>query len=300
MRGFNLSQLHFGFQPEVIAHRGVRTLANMQDVAPENTLPAFLQAADLNAAIELDVIATQDGHLVVHHDDKTGRIFKRAEGNKPVQQLRWQDVSQLNFNQAGNEATVNKMLGQPYGYQTASQYRYIRVPELETVLESVWQRNPNTHFYLELKTYNRDVLTGRNNHLEQRVADLIRQKNLYDRVTVISFSPLSLKRIKEIDPQIKTGWDLNALRFLQKHEWALKLLVQCAKQIKVASIHPPYDSTTESFVRIAHQAGLKVAPYVDQETRLEEKEAFPRLTALGVDGIITNAVDQLKAFLGTL
>ena len=48
---------------EAIAHRGVR------DRYPENSLPAFVAALDAGAdAIELDVHATRDGVVVVHHD----------------------------------------------------------------------------------------------------------------------------------------------------------------------------------------------------------------------------------------
>src|SRR3954470_12092221 len=46
-----------------IAHRG------MPLVAPENTLRSFAKAIDADAdGIELDVHATSDGVIVVHHD----------------------------------------------------------------------------------------------------------------------------------------------------------------------------------------------------------------------------------------
>lgn len=49
--------------PLVIAHRGASALE------PENSLAAFRKAMELGAdGIELDVHATQDGVLVVHHD----------------------------------------------------------------------------------------------------------------------------------------------------------------------------------------------------------------------------------------
>lgn len=50
-------------RPQAIAHRGLR------DKYPENSLPAFLAALDAGVdAIELDVHATRDGFIVVHHD----------------------------------------------------------------------------------------------------------------------------------------------------------------------------------------------------------------------------------------
>ena len=50
--------------PEKISHRGAH------QTLPENSIPAFLRAIELGAdAIELDVHASLDGTLVVHHDD---------------------------------------------------------------------------------------------------------------------------------------------------------------------------------------------------------------------------------------
>src|SRR3954468_12547539 len=50
--------------PEKISHRGAH------QTLPENSIPAFVRAIELGAdAIELDVHATLDGILVVHHDD---------------------------------------------------------------------------------------------------------------------------------------------------------------------------------------------------------------------------------------
>ncbi|HET7614690.1 MAG TPA: glycerophosphodiester phosphodiesterase [Gemmatimonadaceae bacterium] len=50
-------------RPQRIAHRGAH------DTAPENSIPAFERAIALGAdAIELDVHATSDGVVIVHHD----------------------------------------------------------------------------------------------------------------------------------------------------------------------------------------------------------------------------------------
>jgi len=63
-------------RPLIFPHRGAN------QVAPENTLPAFQAAVDLGAdGVELDVQYTSDGHLVVFHNpslektsDGTGRV----------------------------------------------------------------------------------------------------------------------------------------------------------------------------------------------------------------------------------
>jgi glycerophosphoryl diester phosphodiesterase len=50
-------------KPERISHRGAH------QTLPENSIPAFLRAIELGAdAIELDVHASSDGVVIVHHD----------------------------------------------------------------------------------------------------------------------------------------------------------------------------------------------------------------------------------------
>lgn len=52
-----------GRPPQAVAHRGLHV------DAPENSIAAFRLAVEVGAeAIELDVHATRDGHVVVHHD----------------------------------------------------------------------------------------------------------------------------------------------------------------------------------------------------------------------------------------
>lgn len=66
-----------------IAHRGMPTLA------PENTLPSFRLALDAGAdGIELDVHATADGTVVVHHDDQ-------VPGGAMIHALAWDEVRRV-------------------------------------------------------------------------------------------------------------------------------------------------------------------------------------------------------------
>jgi glycerophosphoryl diester phosphodiesterase len=64
---------------ERIAHRGAKR------EFPENTLPAFARAFERGAgAIELDVHATRDGVVVVHHDDA---VRNRAGGSSDIERV---------------------------------------------------------------------------------------------------------------------------------------------------------------------------------------------------------------------
>ena len=66
-------------KPLVIAHRGASS------IALENTLAAFRAAAGQGAdGVELDVHATIDGEIVVHHDPSVLGL--------PIAQARWRDL----------------------------------------------------------------------------------------------------------------------------------------------------------------------------------------------------------------
>lgn len=61
--------------PEIIAHRGASR------ERPENTLAAFERALELGAdAIELDIHATADSVLIVHHDP----VVSKSDSSPPV------------------------------------------------------------------------------------------------------------------------------------------------------------------------------------------------------------------------
>ena len=52
-----------------IAHRGLHS-----EVSPENSMAAFISAADNKYPIELDVHLTKDGKIVVFHDSNIKRM----------------------------------------------------------------------------------------------------------------------------------------------------------------------------------------------------------------------------------
>lgn len=74
-------------RPLAIAHRG----GSLE--AEENTLPAFAHAVGLGYThVELDVRATRDGVVVVHHDPTLARMFGDP---RAVADLDWADLSAL-------------------------------------------------------------------------------------------------------------------------------------------------------------------------------------------------------------
>ncbi len=281
---------------QIVAHRGAQTLWERELMAPQNTMPAFLEAAKRNAAIELDVIATKDGRLAVHHDMRTGKIFKLGSRTRELMRTDWKDLIRAKLNVHGNEKSVNRLLGlkpdEKSAFRTPERFKDVNIPLLPEVIKAL----PNTHFFVELKTTDKAVEQNKTNALEQKIVRLIQQENLYKRVTVISFSPKSVKKVKALDPKIQTGLDLELPRAVKLNTGLQNCYLKNQRKLagNIQSLHVPYEDVSASLVESAHQQGLKIMPWVNMQTRAEEKADFARLIGLNVDGLISNSIDALK------
>ncbi len=277
----------------VVAHRGVRTDAHLQRMAPENTLPAFQEAARQNAAIELDVMSTADNRVIVHHDNLTGRIFALPGEPKTIAETPWAELRNAQLNPAGHEASVARMLNNTGEYQTPEAFRAVRIPELQDVLTAL----PTTHLFVEIKpnTIHESTLT-------ENTLNIIRAHQAQERVTLISFDPRCLRMAKQVAPELKTALNCTIPERWQNNVPFLWLFTHLyiKNWLKADGIQPDYDSATPALIQQGKAAGLQVVPWVSGQTREEEAAAFPRLIASGVDGLITNAVDLLNEALQTV
>jgi glycerophosphoryl diester phosphodiesterase len=114
-------------RPEWISHRGAH------QTLPENSIPAFLRAIQLGAdAIELDVHATSDGIVIVHHD--------------PV------------VNAPGEATTRIADLSAPDLVQRFPLAHGVQIPTLNAVLDAIGDR---ARVYVEIKAENIEPLVVR-------------------------------------------------------------------------------------------------------------------------------------------
>ena len=157
---------------KVWAHRGA------SGYAPENTLDAFRKAVEMGAdGIELDVQMTKDGELVVIHDETINRV---SNGKGWVKDYTYEELKKFNFN------------------KTHLEYTKEEIPTLEQV-------------YLLIKptnlTINVEIKTGIVFYpgIEERVLELTERLGMKERVIYSSFNHYTIRKIKELDPQAKTG-----------------------------------------------------------------------------------------------
>jgi glycerophosphoryl diester phosphodiesterase len=156
--------------PLVIAHRGASA------VAPENTLPAFEQAAALGAeAVELDAKRTLDDEVVAFHDPSLHRITG-ADGSVGRRSLR--ELRQLDA-----------------GAWKSAAYQGVRIPTLSEIFEAVGRR---LLINIELSDY----WQGDQALLVERVVALVRSHRLSDRILLSSFDSSALAAAHRSAPEI--------------------------------------------------------------------------------------------------
>jgi len=231
-------------KPAIIAHRGASAYA------PENTLAAFKLALQQGAdAIELDAKLSADGHVVVIHDQTIDRTTP-AKGR-----VRDHIMADLHKMDAGSHFDI-AFQGEP-------------IPTLEEVFKAVGQL---TYINVELTNYSSPL-----DDLPLKVADLVKQTRLTQRVFFSSFNIISLIRIHRLLPEAPLG-------FLVPPGRAGALMRNIfGRWGNYQSLNPELSDATPKRIQDTHKKGRKIFVYT-----VNREEDIRRLFEAGVDGIFTD------------
>jgi glycerophosphoryl diester phosphodiesterase len=288
------------------AHRGGRGLW------PENTLAAFSEALTLGVStLELDCAVTKDGVVVVSHDpalnpdhtrDEKGAFLEKAGPplrNLTYEELRRYDVGRL---RPGSEYASRYPDQQPIDAQ--------RIPRLADVFALAKMRgNGVVRFNVETKIFpDHPELTLAPEPFAEAVVKVVREAGMEARTTIQSFDWRTLEVVQRIAPRIATvalttqrpGEDRVEVGRPGPSPWLGGLDVDdfggsLPKLVKAsgASVWSPnYLDIEAKQVEEAHGLGLTVVPWTINETADME-----RILAMGVDGIISDRPDRLRAVL---
>jgi glycerophosphoryl diester phosphodiesterase len=134
---------------------------------------------------------------------------------------------------------------------------------------------------------------------ELRVLDALRAHGLVARTIISGMFPMALARIRAAEPQLRLGWSVPrvrrdyasdaltavpALAILTGYRAMLPRRARAAIAAgKVDAIMAHWRVVTRALVRSVHEAGGQLYVWTVDDPRL-----IRRLTAMGVDGIITN------------
>jgi glycerophosphoryl diester phosphodiesterase len=272
-------------RPLVVAHRG------SSDLVPEHTLAAYQRALAEGAdALECDVRLTSDGHLICVHDR---RIDRTSNGRGAVSTLRLEQLDQYDFGSwhqrfpdSADELVLDRTLAEEAlslpGGDTAS-----KVLTLATLLELVEADPRPVRLLVETKHPTRF-----GGLVELALVDQLRRFGFdlptpggQPRASVMSFSSLALRRIRDLAPMIPTVLLLDAVPVIRRDGSLPYGSTVAGPGIDVVRAHPEY-------VRRVQRRGNQVYVWtVDEPADLE------LVLSLGVSAVITNRPGRTLARL---
>jgi glycerophosphoryl diester phosphodiesterase len=255
---------------QLIGHRGARALA------PENTIPGFMTALRIGvSAIETDVVSTKDGTLILRHDARvnpalcTGGYARRYWKNLTLRQVKRLDCG------GAHVPTLDQLfrLGRPTGVRYLVEVKRDPTQPRETI---------------GAKAYARKVVAA------------LRRNRAVRRTTVQSFDWRVLREVARIAPRVGLQALASPVTVYPGSRWLggvqvrptpfLNGLASAVERAGFDGIGLPQASVSPTLIASAHRRGLQVIPYtVDAPSKMR------RLIRAGVDGLISNYPDRLRA-----
>ncbi len=214
--------------------------------APENTISAYKKAIEAGfKGTELDVMQTQDGVIVCAHNFDLERV---TDGRGYIFDKKYSELKMVDASHKFTEFSPEP------------------IPTLEEALDIL---PADFKINVEIKARSLfDILTV------IKVAGLLKERQLQDRVIISSFNPLALMGARWVDGTILTGL------LVESENWKLFKLINLARP---DCLHLEDGLVTDDTLRFARQRGMAVNVWT-----VNNKPAIDWLVAKGVDGIITD------------
>jgi glycerophosphoryl diester phosphodiesterase len=286
-------------------HRGTRGLA------PENTMAAFRRALEIGVTtIETDMAVTHDNVVVISHDPLLNPdLVRGSDGHwltssgPPIHTL---TLSELNRYDIGRLNPASQYARQFPEQRAVDGERF---PQLSELFDLVKASGKPVRFNIETKiTPTSGADTPDPATFAKLVVATVRAAGVANRVTVQSFDWRTLIEVKRIAPDIETScltiqtenndtvkspdggpspW--HAGLSLRNHGGSLPALVKAAG---CGTWSMFWRNLTPKDFTDARALGLKVLPWT-----VNDRSEMGRLIDLGVDGIITDYPDRLRAVM---
>ena len=313
--GIMFSGLAFSQQKlDVQGHRGGMGLM------PENTIASMLNGVKLGVkTLELDVLITKDGKVVVSHDAYMASDFmlkpdgsvitKEEQMGLALYQMTYDSISHFD---AGSKP-------HPHFPEQARFKTY--KPLLNDLIDSVEayvKKNNLKPVYYNIETKSSQTGDGKYNPAPEvfvkTMMEVLHRKNLGKRLTIQSFDIRTLQVLHKTDPKVR----LSLLAFGKDMAAELKkqgLSAEDEKKIQAAILaygkggvdedlkklgftpqiySPYYTSVDAALVKKVHAAKMQILPWT-----VDEVKDMKALGDLGVDGIITDYPDRLIKLYGS-
>ena len=281
-------------------HRGARGLA------PENTLTGFERALAIGVTtLELDVVITADGVPVISHDPLLNPDITRDASGRWLQERKLA-VAQLTRAevQTWDVGRINPASRYARDLPDQAPRDGELIPTLAALFERVQQLGAHhVRFNIETKLHPlRPEESPSPEVFVRSVMEVVRAHGMAQRVSLQSFDWRTLKACQQLAPDlplVHLTAQLPRLDNLTGGEWTLGLRLDDHRDAPglVAAAggktwSPHLSNLSQGSLRRARALGLRVIPWT-----VNEASDMERLLDWGVDGIVTDRPDRLRALL---
>ena len=283
------------------AHRGGRGLM------PENTLPAFEHALAVGVdTLELDIGVTADGVVVIAHDPYLNPLITRDAAGQWLPAGRGPLVRSLTLAQLQAYQLGRIQPGTPYAatFNRQQPRDGTRMPTLAALFDRVKALGATeVRFNIETKidpTRPDDTVSAE--AMTRALLQVVRDAGMAPRVAIQSFDWRTLQLVQKLEPAIPTVYlTIQTANNDNLRDGAWTAGLRLADHASVPALvkaaggavwSPNGAAVTEALVKEAQALGLKVIPWT-----VNAPADLDRLTGWGVDGLITDYPDRLRAVL---
>lgn len=236
-----------------IAHRGASAYY------PENTMAAFRGALDIEAdMMELDVLLSKDGEVVVIHD---ATLKRTTNGKGRVADKTYEELKKLDA-----------------GSWFDKKFSDEKIPHLREVLELA---KDSIAVNIEIKT---EAVTDHvNGGIEEKALELVKELDMENQVIFSSFDYRALQHLRQLDEDIPTAVLYN------KEQSSGKTPSQLADSLQADLFNCSFRQFSTEWINNASRDTLPIMVYtVNRQLRMEI------LLKQGVKGIFSDKPDLLK------
>jgi glycerophosphoryl diester phosphodiesterase len=266
-------------------HRGARGLA------PENTIPAFRRALALGVTtLEMDVVVSADGVVVVSHEPWMARAKCLAPDGRPIpeDEARAHKIYEMSYEQVAAYDCGRAL--EAFPEQASVSAPKPRLRDVLAMAEEYADTHDRGPVFYNIETKSRPEWDG-TLHPEpetfaRRVLAVVTAAGVAPRTTIQSFDPRTLEATHRQNATVRTA-------LLIGRAGDQGLADNLATLSFVPDIYSPNAQLVDdALVAAVHDRGLALIPWT-----VNDPDAMARLVRLGVDGLITDYPNRARRVL---
>lgn len=290
----------------IIGHKGISIYK-----VPENTIPALRRALEAGFLIETDVQRVKDGkkpYVLVHdkylpgpHDEEFkgrtrieshyGNGFYLPSGKKLVTECTVEELqTRAVFDRARLEASLSEHAGEEVNLEITEPPKIATLDDLILLLKQF----PESRTFLELKRP--DTYATYNDGMEEEIIGMLQDNDLLANIIINSCNVSTLQNVRNASPDIAISVDTDYAD-IPDLTHNMNEAKRMKDEIGISFWNPPFCEVDSKLLEDTEKIGIKIATWVQNETKKQELAEIKRLKSIGVRYLFTDQAEEaLKIF----